>query len=94
MSENAKTSKWLDPDDAPELNANFFKAAKRMVGGKPATEAEFQAAKKPMGRPPVDIKRPTLNMRIDPDVLEALKASGKGWQTRVNLILRHELLGK
>ena len=33
-------------------------------------------------------------MRIDPDVLEALKALGKGWQTRVNAILRHEVLEK
>lgn len=40
------------------------------------------------GRPPVAVKRPTLNMRIDPDVLEHLRASGKGWQTRVNALLR------
>ncbi|MEO6320361.1 MAG: BrnA antitoxin family protein [Polaromonas sp.] len=94
MSENAKTSNWVDPDDAPELGAEFFKSAKRMVGGKEVSEAEFQAAKKRMGRPPVEVKRPTLSMRIDPDVLEALKASGKGWQTRVNAILRHKVLGK
>lgn len=31
---------------------------------------------------------PTLNMRIDADVLEHLRESGKGWQTRVNAVLR------
>ncbi|TAM89701.1 MAG: hypothetical protein EPN41_03125 [Candidimonas sp.] len=40
------------------------------------------------GRPPVAIRRPTLNMRVDADVLEHLRASGRGWQTRVNAILR------
>jgi len=94
MSENVKTSKWVDPDDAPELGAEFFDSAQRLVDGKEVGEAAFQSAKKRMGRPPVEVKRPTLNMRIDPDVLEALKASGRGWQTRVNAILRHEVLGK
>jgi uncharacterized protein (DUF4415 family) len=40
------------------------------------------------GRPPLPEKRPTLNMRIDADVLAALKATGPGWQTRVNALLR------
>ena len=34
------------------------------------------------------IKRPMLSMRVDPDVLAQLRASGKGWQTRVNALLR------
>jgi uncharacterized protein (DUF4415 family) len=29
-----------------------------------------------------------LSMRVDPDVLAQLRASGKGWQTRVNALLR------
>lgn len=41
-----------------------------------------------VGRPPVAVKRPTLNMRIDPDVLDHLRGLGKGWQTRVNALLR------
>ena len=94
MSANVKTSEWVDADDAPELGADFFKSAKRMVAGKEVEEAEFQTAKKRMGRPPVTVKRPTLNMRVDPDVLDALKASGKGWQTKVNTILRNAVLGK
>ncbi len=40
------------------------------------------------GRPPVTVKRPTLNMRVDADVLEAFKATGPGWQTRINAALR------
>ena len=34
------------------------------------------------------MKRPTLNMRADADVLDAFKATGQGWQTRINAVLR------
>jgi uncharacterized protein (DUF4415 family) len=40
------------------------------------------------GRRPVNVKRPTLNMRVDADVLDAFKATGPGWQTRINAALR------
>lgn len=40
------------------------------------------------GRPPLAQKRPTLNMRVDADVLAAFKATGPGWQTRINALLR------
>jgi uncharacterized protein (DUF4415 family) len=40
------------------------------------------------GRPPIAVKRPTLNMRVDAEVLEAFKATGPGWQTRINSLLR------
>jgi uncharacterized protein (DUF4415 family) len=28
-------------------------------------------------------------MRVDADVLAAFKATGPGWQTRINAVLRH-----
>jgi uncharacterized protein (DUF4415 family) len=34
------------------------------------------------------VKRPTLNMRVDAEVLDAFKATGPGWQTRINVLLR------
>ena len=40
------------------------------------------------GRPLVSVKRRTLNMRVDAEVLEAFKATGAGWQTRINAELR------
>ena len=36
-----------------------------------------------MERPKVPV-----TMRMDADVLDAIKASGSGWQTRVNEVLR------
>ena len=55
-----------------------------------AVSAYWQQAhiKRSRGRPAVPVKRPTLNMRVDPDVLDAFKATGPGWQTRINAALR------
>ena len=55
-----------------------------------AVTAYWQQAniKRGRGRPAAAVKRPTLNMRIDADVLEAFKATGQGWQTRINAALR------
>ena len=36
----------------------------------------------------VAVKRPTLNMRIDTDVMRTFKATEPGWQTRINAVLR------
>lgn len=55
-----------------------------------AVAAYWQQAsiKRGRGRPAAAVKRPTLNMRVDADVLEAFKATGQGWQTRINAALR------
>jgi uncharacterized protein (DUF4415 family) len=53
-----------------------------------AVAAYWKSATVKRGRPPLAVKRPTLNMRVDPEVLEAFKATGPGWQTRINAALR------
>ena len=42
--------------------------------------------KRSRGRPVAAVKRPTLNMRVDAEVLDAFKATGPGWQTRINTL--------
>lgn len=49
---------------------------------------EQATIKRGRGRPTVAVKRPTLNMRVDAEVLDAFKATGAGWQTRINAVLR------
>lgn len=49
------------------------------------------------GRPPGSVAASTkqaVKLRLDPDLLAALRASGAGWQTRVNAILRQAVLEK
>ena len=36
------------------------------------------------GRPKLDKTKKHTNLRLDEDILQAFKASGKGWQTRIN----------
>ncbi|CAG2149887.1 BrnA antitoxin family protein [Cupriavidus plantarum] len=49
-----------------------------------------EALMKRRGRPalPADARKVALNMRVDRDVVDAFKATGDGWQTRINEILR------
>lgn len=57
----------------------------------PAAVAAYWAkatVKRGRGRPAGTVKRPTLNMRVDADVLDAFKATGPGWQTRINQVLK------
>lgn len=43
------------------------------------------------GRPKLDAPKKAISIRLDPDVIEALRASGAGWQTRANDLLRKGL---
>jgi uncharacterized protein (DUF4415 family) len=55
------------------------------------TTAEFATMRRRVGRPPIVTTRPMLSMRVDVDVLTHLRAGGKGWQTRVNALLRQAI---
>jgi len=46
------------------------------------------AAKKARGRPKNPDRKKDIKLRIDPDVLKAFRATGKGWQTKMNNVLR------
>lgn len=52
-----------------------------------AVAATLQPLRRP-GRPPLEQPKVPMTMRVDADVLAAIKASGTGWQTRVNQVLR------
>jgi len=61
---------------------------------KPAPEVLQQmgvSVPRPRGRPRKAQPKEQVSIRLDADVLAALRATGKGWQTRVNAILRQWL---
>ena len=72
---------WADPDEAPELTADYFETADLYDG---ATLVR-------RGRPKVEKPKKMLSMRLDQDVIEALRATGPGWQRRANNILKAAL---
>jgi len=78
-----------------EEDAAITAAAMRDPDALPWTDAQLEAARpfmrigaRPVGRPPVETPRPKVTVRMDAAVLAHLRASGKGWQTRMNAVLR------
>jgi uncharacterized protein (DUF4415 family) len=74
----ANTATQLDPDDAPPLTEEFFERADLYHGNKLVRA----------GRPRSANPKLALKLRIDPDIVEYFRATGPGWQTRINDTLR------
>lgn len=84
-----KSSKTASDSDSPVLDDDWF------ANARPAREAlpahVLAAAKRPPGRPPGTGRKESTTVRFDRDVLEAFRAGGPGWQTRMNEALREWL---
>lgn len=80
MSANnhATPTGWVDPDDAPELTDDFFAEADEFVG-------ETLVRR---GRPKAESTKLALTVRYDAEVVAAFRATGRGWQTRMNDALK------
>ena len=76
--ENAMAAEWIDPDDAPELTDDFFAQADEYVGNTLIRR----------GRSKAENTTQALTIHYDRDVIEAFKATGEGWQARMNMALR------
>jgi uncharacterized protein (DUF4415 family) len=77
-------------DDNPAWGEAEFTRARPAEEVLPELFGEQTAAKmvKPRGRPRSANPKTPLKLRIDPDVIDAYKAQGEGWQTRMNDALR------
>ncbi|WAJ27357.1 BrnA antitoxin family protein [Antarcticirhabdus aurantiaca] len=71
-------TEWVDPDDAPEWTDEMFDRADLHENGVLIRR----------GRPPAEAPKERITIRLDPDVAAAFRATGKGWQTRLNAALR------
>jgi len=40
------------------------------------------------GRPRLAVTKTAISLRLDPDVLDAFRATGDGWQTRMHDVLK------
>ncbi len=77
-NKHATHTDWIDPDDAPELDDEFFEQADEYLGDKLVRR----------GRPKAEETKQALTVRYDTEVVEAFRATGKGWQTRMNAALK------
>ena len=78
----------------------MFDAAESRIGNKvirPATGVLTKDGIRPIGRPPIgDAAGPKamrsinkqVTLRLDADLIERFRATGKGWQPRINEALR------
>ena len=72
----------------PEEDAAIVAGIAADPGTVELTDADMARLRPLRGRPPLARPTAALTMRVDADVLDALKASGPGWQTRINDLLR------
>jgi uncharacterized protein (DUF4415 family) len=77
-------------DDNPEWTPEDFRRARPAldviaeVFGNDAAET----VRRSRGRPPKADRKINQTLRLDPDVLEAYRVEGSGWQARINEVLR------
>ncbi len=66
---------WVDPDEIPDLSTDEWAKV-------------IEAAPVRRGRPKAMVTKVSTTIRLDPDVVEAFKSAGPGWQSRMNDALR------
>jgi uncharacterized protein (DUF4415 family) len=76
---------WDDVSDNPEWTAEDFRNARPFAEVFPELAEGIRRAR---GRPVVEKPKRQISLRLDPDVIDAFKATGKGWQGRINDALR------
>ena len=84
----SKRKSYIDEEgEAVELDEAWFREAKPLSAFPDLARIVRQ------GRPPLpeDEKKQRVTIYLDRDVVERLKAGGKGWQTRANAALRKAL---
>ena len=77
----------IDDDENPELTDEDFARARPF---KEVFPRQYAAWKK-LGRPPVETPKVHIGFRLAADVVEGVRATGKGYNARVEKVLREAL---
>ena len=72
----------------PEQQSTLQTYNQPASGALPAEHFNQATTSKQRGRKPDPNAKKLLTLRLDPDVIEHFKATGEGWQTRMNEALR------
>lgn len=70
---------WVDPDDAPDLSV-------------PEYQAKLAATPVRRGRPKSGAPKVRIGFRLSAELVERVKASGPGYNGRVEKVLREEFM--
>ena len=91
LARKLKASTVIMPTE--EEDAVITQAALSDPDNPPLTDeqlAQFKPARR--GRPPQDVTKTPTSIRLDNVILDSFKATGDGWQTRVNQVLHQYLV--
>ena len=72
-----------DPDAAPELDEAMMAQARPAEEMFPELVAAYRARRGPQKSP----TKVPVSIRLDPEVVEYFRATGEGWQSRINEVL-------
>ena len=78
-----------DPEDAEATDEQLAQA-------RPFAEAVpelFESIRRARGRPAVEKPKQVVSIRLDQDVINKFKATGKGWQAKINEVLKNAKVG-
>ncbi|WJR67246.1 BrnA antitoxin family protein [Neorhizobium sp. CSC1952] len=88
-AEEAEIQKAIASDpDSPEATDEQLAKGRPFREALPELAASIDRERARRGRPPVEKPRQHVSLRLDPDVIDHYKATGKGWQSRMNDDLR------
>ena len=74
--------------DNPPLTEEEKKSARPFKEAFPEIADKMEKAVAARGRPKADVTKTPVTIRLDPDLLDHYKATGRGWQGRMNDDLR------
>ena len=80
-------------EDSPEWTRDEIRTARpaiEAIGEIFGTQAA-EAIRRRGGRPPKADRKVNQTLRLDPDVLDAYKQNGPGWQAQMNEVLRQHM---
>ncbi len=55
---------------------------------RPISKETLDFINRARGRPPAEVPKQAVSIRLDPDVIAHFKQAGPGWQSRINAALR------
>ncbi len=78
-------------DENPEWTEEDFARARpaaQVLREQLGAQAAAELLKPKRGRPPKAARKRAINIRLSPEVLEHFRATGPGWQTRLDEVLK------
>jgi uncharacterized protein (DUF4415 family) len=76
---------WDAVSDNPEWTKSEMSKSKSFAEAFPELDASIKRSR---GRPALEKPKSHVSLRLDADVVAKFKATGKGWQSRINEVLK------